>query len=78
MKFRNKTLNIANQSKKNNEFYAEWNYYVIEIFQNDKGFYANKERYQEYRYYVCVSNPMGCYIVDGIEYPTQSSMTILL
>lgn len=31
VKFREKFLNIENQSDKINEFYAEWNYFVIEI-----------------------------------------------
>lgn len=72
VKFREKTLNIENLSNKNSEFYAEWNYFVIEIFQNDKRNYADRERWKEHRYYVCVSNPMGSCIVDGSEYPTQS------
>jgi len=72
VKFREKFLNIENQSDKINEFYAEWNYFVIEIFQNDKRNYADRERWKEHRYYVCVSNPMGSCIVDGSEYPTQS------
>lgn len=72
VRFRERTLNIKNQSNKKNEFYAEWNYFIIEIFQNDRRFYVDKERYKEHRYYVCVSNPMGCCIVDGSEYSTQS------
>lgn len=72
VKFREKFLNIENQSDKRNEFYAEWNYFVIEIFQNDKRNYADRERWKEHRYYICVSNPMGSCIVDGSEYPTQS------
>lgn len=72
VKFREKFLNIENQSDKINEFYAEWNYFVIEIFQNDKRNYSDRERWKEHRYYVCVSNPMGSCIVDGSEYQTQS------
>lgn len=72
VKFREKTLNVINQSNKNNEFYTEWNYFVIEIFQNDKRIYADRERWKEHRYYACVSSPMGSCIVDGSEYPTQS------
>lgn len=72
VKFREKFLNIENQSDKINEFYAEWNYFVIEIFQNDKRNYSDREKWKEHRYYVCVSNPMGSCIVDGSEYPTQS------
>ena len=72
VKFREKFLNIENQADKINEFYAEWNYFVIEIFQNDKRNYADRERWKEHKYYVCVSNPMGSCIVDGSEYPTQS------
>lgn len=72
VKFREKILNIVNQSNKNNEFYAEWNYFIIEIFQNDKRNYIDKERWKQHRFYVCVSNPMGSCIVDGSEYPTQS------
>lgn len=71
VKFREKTLNIENLSNKNSEFYAEWNYFTIEIFQNDKRNYADRERWKDHRYYVCVSSPMGSYIVDGSEYPTQ-------
>lgn len=73
VKFRNKTLNIENISKKRNEFYAQWNYYSVEIFQNE--YYPNfisKEYWKEHRYYVCVTNPMGSCIVDGSEFPTQS------
>lgn len=72
VKFRRKTLNIENLSNKTNEFYAEWNYFTIEIFQKDKRNYTDRERWKEHRYYVCVSNPMGSCIVDGSEYPTQS------
>lgn len=72
VKFREKFLNIENQADKINEFYAEWNYFVIKIFQNDKRNYADRERWKEHKYYVCVSNPMGSCIVDGSEYPTQS------
>lgn len=72
VKFREKFLNIENQSDKINEFYAEWNYFVIEIFQNDKRNYSDREKWKEHKYYVCVSNPMGSCIVDGSEYPTQS------
>lgn len=72
VKFREKTLNIENLSNKNNEFYSEWNHFVIEIFENDKRDYVDRERWKEHRYYVCVSNPMGSCIVDGSEYPTQS------
>lgn len=72
VKFRDKFLNIENQSDKINEFYAEWNYFVIEIFQNDKRNYSDREKWKEHKYYVCVSNPMGSCIVDGSEYPTQS------
>ena len=72
VKFREKTLNIENLSNKNSEFYAEWNYFVIEIFQNDKRNYSDREKWKEHKYYVCVSNPMGSCIVDGSEYPTQS------
>lgn len=72
VKFREKTLNIENQLNKNNEFYTEWNYFIIEIFQNDRSMYVDKDRWKEHRYYVCVTNPMGCCIVDGSEYSTQS------
>ena len=72
VKFRKRTLNIENQSNKNNEFYAKWNYFIIEIFQNDRSTYIDKERWKEHRYYVCVTDPMGSYIVDGSEYSTQS------
>lgn len=72
VKFREKFLNIENQSDKRNEFYAEWNYYIIEIFENDKRNYSDRKRWKEHRYYVCVSNPMGSCIVDGSEYSTQS------
>lgn len=71
VKFREKFLNIENQSDKRNEFYAEWNYFIIEIFENDKRNYSDRERWKEHRYYVCVSNPMGSCIVDGSEYSTQ-------
>ena len=71
VKFREKFLNIENQSNKRNEFYAEWNYFIIEIFENDKRNYSDGERWKEHRYYVCVSNPMGSCIVDGLEYSTQ-------
>ena len=70
--FRGKTLNISNQSNKKNEFYAEWNYYCIEIFQNDKKLYSDKEFWKEHKYYVCVTNPLGSRIVDGSEYSIQS------
>ena len=72
VKFRNKTLNISNQSDKKNEFYAEWNYYCIEIFQNDKNLYSDKEYWKEHKYYVYVISPLGSCIVDGSEYSTQS------
>ena len=72
VKFRGKTLNISNQSDKKNEFYAEWNYYCIEIFQNDKNLYLDKDYWKEHRYYVCVTSPLGSCIVDGNEYSTQS------
>ena len=72
VKFRKKTLNIENQSNKKNEFYAEWNYFIIEIFQNERSIYIDKERWKEHRYYVCVTNPMGSCIVDGSECSTQS------
>ncbi len=72
VKFRGNTLNIENQSNKINEFYAEWNYFIIEIFENDKRNYVDREKWKQRRYYVCVSNPMGSCIVDGSEYPTQS------
>ena len=35
VKFRGKTLDVKNESKKRNEFYSKWNYYDIEIFQNE-------------------------------------------
>ena len=73
VKFRKKTLDIENISKKKNEFYAEWNHYCIEIFKNE--YHPNsmrKEYWKEYKYYVCVTNPMGSCIVDGNEFPTQS------
>lgn len=73
VRFRGKTLDIKNLLKKKNEFYTEWNYYTIEIFQNEC--YPNcisRERWKEYKYYVCVTNPMGSCIVDGPEFPTQS------
>lgn len=72
VKFRKKTLNIENQSNKKNEFYTEWNYFIIEIFQNERSIYIDKKRWKEHRYYVCVTNPMGSCIVDGSEYSTQS------
>lgn len=73
VKFRGKTFNITNQSDKSNEFYAEWNYYIIEIFKNSKDdFYCNKERYKDCKYYVVVTSPLGGCIVDGSEHPTQS------
>lgn len=72
VKFRKRTLNIENQSNKVNEFYAEWNYFIIEIFQNDRSMYVDNDKWKEHRYYVCVTNPMGSYIVDGSEYSTQS------
>lgn len=72
-KFRNKTLDIKNMSKRKNEFYAEWNYYTIEIFKNDYHLsFIRKEYQKEYKYYVCVTNPMGSCIVDGSEFSTQS------
>ena len=72
-KFRSKTLNIDNKSNKSNEFYGEWNFYTIEIFQNSKDdFYRKRELWKEHRYYVCVTNPLGNCIVDGYEASTQS------
>ena len=71
-KFRGKTLNISNQSSNKNEFCAEWNYYCIEIFQNAKKLYSDKEFWKEHKYYVCVTSPLGSHIVDGREYSTQS------
>ena len=72
VKFRKRTLNIENQSNKSNEFYAEWNYYIIEVFQNDRNMYVDKDIWKEHRYYVCVTNPMGSCIEDGSEYSTRS------
>ncbi len=72
-KFRNRTLNIINHSLKKNEFYGEWNYYIIEIFENDKTDYRGRVQYwKDHRFYVVVQNPMGGCIVDGSEASTQS------
>ena len=72
-KFRGNTLDIDNQTNKSNEFYGEWNFYTIEIFQNSKDdFYRKRELWKERRYYVCVTNPLGNCIVDGYEASTQS------
>ncbi|RFZ78289.1 hypothetical protein DS742_14345 [Lacrimispora amygdalina] len=73
VKFRGKTLNIKNNSKKRNEFCANWNHYDIEVFEND---YRNVGDHGEYwkahRFYVCATEPMGSTIVDGSEAPTQT------
>lgn len=72
-KFRGKTLNITNLSTKKNEFYTQWNYFTIEIFENDKTDYRGRMQYwKEHRFYVVVQNPMGGCIVDGAEASTQS------
>lgn len=72
-KFRGKTLDFKNLSKKKNEFYTEWNYYIIEIFQNEyHPHFMSREHWKEHKYYVCVTNPLGLRIVDGSEFPTQS------
>lgn len=73
VKFRKKILDIENVSKKKNEFYAEWNYYSIEIFQNEYlPNFMSKEYWKKHKYYVYVTNPMGSCIVDGNEFSTQS------
>lgn len=73
VKFRGKTIDISNQSSKKNEFFSEWNYFTINILENDKMYYRGKMQYwKEHRYYVIVQNPMGSCIVDGAEASTQS------
>lgn len=73
VKFRKRTLDIKNLLKKKNGFYTEWNYYTIEIFQNEyHPNFMSREYWKEHKYYLCVSNPMGSCIVDGSEFPTQS------
>lgn len=73
VKFRGKTLDIKNESKKRNEFYSKWNYYDIEIFQNKyPKVGGDREYWKAHRFYVCVSCPMGSTIVDGSEALTQT------
>lgn len=73
VKFRGKTLDIKNESKKRNEFYSKWNHYDIEIFQNKyHSFDDHGEYWKAHRFYAVVSCPMGSTIVDGSEAPTQT------
>lgn len=72
-KFRGRTLDIINHSLETNEFYGEWNHFIIEIFENDKTDYRGRMKYwKDHRFYVVVQNPMGGCIVDGAEASTQS------
>lgn len=72
-KFRGRTLNIINHSIKKNEFYGEWNYFIINILENDRTDYRGRMQYwKDHRFYVVVQNPMGGCIVDGAEASTQS------
>lgn len=73
VKFRGKTLNIEDKSKKRNEFYSNWNNYDIEIFQNEYPKIGDHGEYwKAHRFYVVVSCPIGSTIVDGSEAPTQA------
>jgi len=63
IKFKNKTLDIKNESNSRREFYANWNGYNIEISPYETHIDSKGSRKLKYESY-CV-NPLGSWICNS-------------
>lgn len=70
VKFRNKTLDIKNESNTKKEFTAIWNGYTIEVTPYDTQYFSDASRKLKYEAY-CV-NPLGLWICDCVTCNTIS------
>ena len=64
VKYRNKTIDIPNQSL-DGDFCSHWNCYDINIIKQDFRKGTDKEYIQSHKYECYVQNPMGAEIVLG-------------
>ena len=63
VKFRDKNIDIKNESHSRSDFVANWNGYTIEISPFETHFSSNGSRKLKYESY-CV-NPLGSYICNS-------------
>ena len=63
VKFKDKTIDIKNESKSKSEFTANWNGYTIEISPYETHLSSNGSRKLKYEAY-CV-NPLGSWICNS-------------
>lgn len=67
IKFKNKILDVKNESNSKKDFFAEWNGYTIEIFKTKEIWVLKKQDIQNNKKYegICI-NPLGYWICDCI------------